>query len=72
MLVVFGHKRWQGYPWDGLVVRWDSSDFLALYGGYLGTIDGFCYADVIGGNSTVSDLILLNGLFKGLCGRPSY
>ena len=72
MLVVFGHKRGQGYPWDGLVVLWDPSDCLALYGGYLGTIDGFCSADVIGGNRTVSDLILLDGLFKGLCGRPSY
>ena len=72
MLVVFDHKRGQGYPWDGLVVLWDPSDFIALYGGYLGTIDGFCSADVISGNRTVSDLILLDGLFKGLCERPSY
>ena len=72
MLVVFGHKRGQGYPWGGLVVLWDPSDCLALYGGYLVNIYGFCSADVIDGNRTVSDLILLDGLFKGLCGRPSY
>ena len=54
------------------MVLWDPSDCLALYGGYLGTIDGFCSADVIGGNRKVSDLILLDGLFKGLCERPSY
>ena len=63
MLVVFVHKREQGYPWGGLVVLWDPSDCLALYDGYLGAIDGFCSADVIGGNRTVSDLVLLDGLF---------
>ena len=61
--MVFGHRRGQGYPWDGLVVRWAPSDFIALYDGYLGAIYGFCSADVIGGNRTVSDLFLLDGFF---------
>ena len=61
--MVFGHKRGEGYPWGGLVVIWAPSDCLALYDGYLGFIYGFFFADVIGGNRTVSDLILLNGLF---------
>ena len=62
-MVVFGHKRGQGYPWGGLMVLWDNSDFLAFYDGYLGDIDGFCYADVIGGNRIVSDLVPLDGFF---------
>ena len=57
---------------DGLVVLWDPYDFLDLYDGYLGAIYGFCYADVIGGNWTVYDLVLLDGLLKGLCRRPYY
>ena len=61
--MVFGNKRGQGYPWSGLVVLWDLSVFLALYDGYLGGIDGFCSADVIGGNRKVSDLVLLGGFF---------
>ena len=60
--MVFGHKRGQGYTWDGLVVLWDPSDFLELYDGYLGGLDGFCSSDVIGGNWTVSDLVILDGL----------
>ena len=63
MLVVFGHKRGQGYPWGGLVVIWAPSDCLAFCGGYLGGIDGFCSVDVISGNMTVSDLFLLDGFF---------
>ena len=70
--MVFGHKRGQGYPWDGLVVLWNPSDFLALYDGNLGVRYGFFYADVISDNRTVPDLIILDGLFKGLCERPSY
>ena len=62
-MVVFGHKRGQGYPWDGLVVLWAPSDRLALYDGYLGAIDEFCSSYVIGGNPAVSDLVLLDGLF---------
>ena len=62
-LVVFGHKRGQGDPWDGLVVLWNPSYFLALYDGYLGAIDGFCSAYFIGGNRTVSDLVLLDVFF---------
>ena len=61
--MVFGHKRGQGYPWDDLVVIWDPYDCLDLYDGYLGAIYGFCYADIVSGNRTVSDLVLLNGLF---------
>ena len=63
ILVVFGHRRGQGGPWDGLVLLWTPYDCLALYDGYLGAIDGFCSADVIGGNQTVSDLVLLYGFF---------
>ena len=63
MLVVFGHKREEGYPWDGLVVLWNPSGFFALHDGYLGDIYGFYSADVIGGNWTVSDLVLLESLF---------
>ena len=70
--MVFGHKRGQGCPWDGLVVLWDPSGCLALYDGYLVSIDGFCSADVIGGNQKVSYLVLLDGFFYGLCRRPSY
>ena len=62
-LVVFGHNRGQGYAWGGLVVLWAPSDCLSLYGRYLGGIDGFLSADVIGGNRTVSDLVLLDGFF---------
>ena len=65
--MVFVHKRGQRYPWNGLVVLWATSDCIALYDGYLGSIDGFCSADVISVNPTVSDLVLLDGLFKGLC-----
>ena len=63
ILVVFGHKRGQGYPLDGLVVLWDTSDCLELFDGYLGGIDGFFSADVIGGNRKVSDLVLFDGFF---------
>ena len=45
------------------MVIWASSDWLDLYDGYLGSIDGFFSADAIGGNRTVYDLVLLNGLF---------
>ena len=62
--MAFDHKRVQGYPWDSIVVIWAPSDCLALYDGYLGDIDGFCSADVIGGNRTVSDLVLLDGFLK--------
>ena len=62
-MVVFGHKRGQGYPWDCPVVIWDPYNFLTLYNGYLGAVDGFCSADVIGGNWTVSNLVLLDGFF---------
>ena len=61
--MVFGHKRGQGYPWDDLVVLWYPSDFLDFYDGCLGGIDGFFSADVIGGNRTVSDLVILDGFF---------
>ena len=61
--MAFGHKRGKGYPFDGLVVLWDPSYCLALCYGCLVAIDGFCSADVIGGNRTVSDLVLLDGLF---------
>ena len=54
----------QGYPCDGLVVLWYPYDCLAFYGGYLGAIDGFFSADVIGGNRIVSDLVLMDGFFK--------
>ena len=56
--MVFGNKRWQSYPWDGLVVIWDPSDCLALYDEYMGTIYGFLSTDLIGGNWRVSDLVL--------------
>ena len=62
--MVFGHKRGEGYLWDSLVVIWDLSDCLALYDGYLGNIYGFFYADVIGGNPTVSDLYLVFTCFN--------
>ena len=42
---------------------WDTSDLFALYGGYVGDIDGFCSANVVCGNWTVTYLILLDGLF---------
>ena len=45
------------------MVLWDTYDCLALYYGYLGAIDGLYSADVIGGNWTVSDLVILDGLF---------
>ena len=57
--MLFGHKRGQGYHWDGLVMLWASSYCLALYYGFFGAIDGFCSADVIGGNWEVSDFIFL-------------
>ena len=60
---MFGHKRGQGHPWDGLVVIWDPYDFLALYDDYLGGIYGLYSTDVIGGNWTVYDLVLLGGFF---------
>ena len=72
ILVVFGHKRGQGYPWDCLVVLWDPSYFLALYYGYLGGIDGSCSSDFICVNPTVSDLVILDGFFSCLCIRPFY
>ena len=53
----------QGYPWDGLVVLGAPYGCLALYDRYLLAIDGFCYADVIGGNLIVSDLVILDGFF---------
>ena len=61
--MVFGHKRGQGYPWDGLVVIWDPSDCLELYDGHLGAIYGFCSSDVISDYWTVYDLVLLDGFF---------
>ena len=61
--MVFGHKRGQGYPWDGIVVLWNNYDFLDFYDGYLGDIYGFYYDNVIGGNQAVSDLVLLDGFF---------
>ena len=70
--MVFGHKRGKGCPWGGIMVLWDTSDCIALYYGYLGAIDGFYSADFIGGNQTVSDLIILDGLFSGLYRWPSY
>ena len=63
MVVVFGHDRGQGCPWGGLVVLWDTSDFLTLYDGYLGGMCGFCSSDVVCGNWIVTDLILIYGLF---------
>ena len=62
-MVVFGHDRGKGYPWDGLVVLWYPSDCFALYGGYLGAIYGFFSDDVICGNWAVPDLIILDGFF---------
>ena len=61
--MVFGHKRGQGCPWDGLVVLWNTSYCLDLYDGYLGDIYGFCSAYVIGGNWKVSYLVILDGFF---------
>ena len=61
--MVFGHKREQGYPLYGLVVLWDPSVCLDFYDGYLEAIDGLYSADIIGGNWTVSDLVLLDGFF---------
>ena len=61
--MVFGHERGQRYPWDGFVVLWGTSDFFAFYGSYLGSIDGFCSADVVCGNFKVPDLVLLGNLF---------
>ena len=63
MLVMFGQTRGQGCPWDAFLVLWDPSDCLALYHGYLGAIDGFWSDHIIGGNWTVSDLVLLDGFF---------
>ena len=63
IIVVFGYDRGKVYPWDGLVVIWDPSDCLALYDGYLGTIYGFCSADIISDNQKFSDLVLLHGFF---------
>ena len=62
-VVVFGHRRGKGYLWYGLVVLCYPYDCLALYDMYLGAIDGFCFNDVIGGNWTVSYLVILNGFF---------
>ena len=45
------------------MVIWAPSGFLALYDGYLGSIDGFYSADVIGGNRTFSESVLLDGFF---------
>ena len=70
--MVFGHEGGQGYPWDGLVVLWSSSDCLALYDEYFGAIYGFDAADVICGNCTFTDLNLLGGFFWGLCRWISY
>ena len=53
----------QGYPWDGIVVLWDIYDCLALYDEYLGAIDGFFSADIIGVNLKASGLVLLDSLF---------
>ena len=39
--MAFVHKRGQGYPWDALVVIWNPSACLALYGGHFGAIDGY-------------------------------
>ena len=60
---MLGHKRGQVYSLDGFVFLLDPSDFLALYDGYLGAIDGFCSSDVICGNWTVTDLIILDSFF---------
>ena len=57
--MVFGHKRGKGYPWDVILVLWDTSYCFALYDGYLGAIDGFYYADFVCGNCTVPDVIFL-------------
>ena len=70
--MVFGYDRGKMYPWDGLVVIWDPSDCFALYYGYLGGIYGFFSDDVIYGNSTVPDLIILYSFFYCMCRRPSY
>ena len=70
--MVFGHKRGVGYPRGGLMVLWYHYDCLAFYDGYLGAIDGFFSADVIGGNWTFYNLVLLDGFFQGLCTRPYY
>ena len=61
--MVFGNNRGEKVSWVGLVVLWAPSDCLAFYDGYLGGIDGFCSADVIGGNWTVFDLVIFDGLF---------
>ena len=63
MVVVFGHERGKGYPWGGIVVIWDPSDCFDLYDGYLAAIYGFCSADDICGNWTVTYLILIYGFF---------
>ena len=62
-MVVFVYERGEGYSLGFLVVVWSPSDFLALYSGYLGGIDGFLSAYFVCGNWTVPDLIILNGLF---------
>ena len=62
-MVVFGHKRGEGYPWYGLVVLCNPSDILALYDGYLEAIYGFWSADVIDGNWTVYYLVILDGFY---------
>ena len=51
------------------MVLWYTYDCLDLYDGYLGAIDGFCYADDVCGNWTVPDLILLHGFFCCLAGH---
>ena len=58
--MVFGHDRGNGYPWDGIVVIWDPYDCFALYDGYLGAKYGFFSCDVICGDWTVPDLIILD------------
>ena len=63
IVVVFGHERGQGYPWDDLVVLWNPSDWLDLFDSYLGAIHVFCSANVVCGNWTVTDFIRLNGIF---------
>ena len=71
-LVVFIHDRGKGYHWDGLVMIWDTSYCPELYDVYLGDIYGFCSADAIYGNWTVTDLTLLDVFFLGLCIWTSY
>ena len=64
ILVVFGHEKGKGYPWDGLVVIWDPCDCLALYDGYLEAIYGFCSDDDVCGNWTVKILLFCTASLK--------